>query len=86
MGRGVQLALDTSLEADSEEAEAARLKLQLSAEEWNAWETKKDEKLEERQRMREQVKQRFEALCERNNGIGGHAPLSGRAAKRAAAY
>lgn len=68
----VQLALDASASgADAEEE--ARLKLQLSAQEWEAWEQKKEDLLEERQRMREQLKQRFEEFCERN-GVG---PWSG---------
>jgi hypothetical protein len=50
-------------------AEAARLKLQLSNEEWNAWEQRKDHLMAERQRIREQLKQRFEEFCERN-GVG----------------
>lgn len=65
----VQLALDASASGDGAEAEAARLKLQLSAQEWEAWEQKKEDLLEERQRMREQLKQRFEEFCERN-GVG----------------
>ena len=49
------------VEVDSTDAvEAARLKLQLSAEEWTQWEQRKAGLLEERQRMREQLKQRFE--------------------------
>ena len=70
----VQLALDASAEiAGSEAAEAARLKLQLSTEEWMLWEQRKEDLLEERQRIREQLKQRFEEFCERN-GVG---PWSG---------
>ena len=66
----VQLALDASAEiAGSEAAEAARLKLQLSTEEWMLWEQRKEDLLEERQRIREQLKQRFEEFCERN-GVG----------------
>jgi hypothetical protein len=65
----VQLALDASASGDGAEAEAARLKLQLSAQEWEAWEQRKEDLLEERQRMREQLKQRFEEFCERN-GVG----------------
>ena len=53
----------------AEEAEQARLKLQLSVEEWSDWEQQKDDLLEERQRMREQLKQRFEEFCERS-GVG----------------
>ena len=53
----------------AEEAEQARLKLQLSVEEWSNWEQQKDDLLEERQRMREQLKQRFEEFCERS-GVG----------------
>jgi len=69
----VQLALDASVELGSEAAEAARLKLQLSTEEWMLWEQRKEDLLEERQRIREQLKQRFEEFCERN-GVG---PWSG---------
>ena len=65
----MQLALDASASGDGAEAEAARLKLQLSAQEWEAWEQRKEDLLEERQRMREQLKQRFEEFCERN-GVG----------------
>ena len=49
----------------AEAAEAARLKLQLSVEEWRSWEQRKGALLEERQRIREQLKQRFEEFCER---------------------
>ena len=69
----VTLALDASVELGSEAAEAARLKLQLSTEEWMQWEQRKEDLLEERQRIREQLKQRFEEFCERN-GVG---PWSG---------
>jgi hypothetical protein len=57
----VQLALDASLELGAEAAEAARAKLQLSVEEWLAWEQRKDALMEERQRIREQLKQRTRA-------------------------
>jgi hypothetical protein len=49
------------------------LKLQLSTEEWMLWEQRKEDLLEERQRIREQLKQRFEEFCERN-AVG---PFSG---------
>ena len=59
----VALALDAE-ELGAEAAEAARLKLQLSDEEWRAWEARKDNLHAERQRIREQLKQRFEEFCE----------------------
>ena len=62
----VQLALDAS--EDTEAAEA-RLKLQLSQEEWQAWEQDKDGLMAQRMRMRDQLKQRFDEFCERN-GVG----------------
>ena len=58
-------ASQLEVEVDSTDAvEAARLKLQLSAEEWTQWEQRKAGLLEERQRMREQLKQRFEEFCD----------------------
>jgi len=83
----VQLALDASLELGAEAAEAARAKLQLSVEEWLAWEQRKDALMEERQRIREQLKQRFEEFCERT-GVGGYGNMRGSKAvpRWAAAY
>ena len=46
----VQLALDASA-SGAEAEEEARLKLQLSAQEWEAWEQKKEDLLEQRQRL-----------------------------------
>jgi len=65
----------------AEAAEAARLKLQLSVEEWLKWEQQKDDLLEERQRIREQLKLRFEEFCERS-GVGAlHVPSFSRDAR-----
>ena len=66
----VTLALDASLELGAEAAEAARLKLQLSVEEWLAWEQRKDDLMEERARIRETLKQKFEAFCENPPSAG----------------
>jgi len=62
----LEVDVDASAGGAAEAAEAARLKLQLSVEEWLAWEQKKEDLLEERQRIREQLKQRFEEFCERS--------------------
>ena len=43
----------------------AREKLQLTTEEWTQWETQKTELLEKRQRIRADLKQRFEQFCEK---------------------
>ena len=60
-----QLELDVDMSPSGvEAAEAARLKLQLSVEEWHEWERRNVQ--EERQRIREQLKQRFEEFCERS--------------------
>ena len=62
--RPASLSCTPSSEAANDAVEAARLKLQLSAEEWTQWEQRKAGLLEERQRMREQLKQRFEEFCD----------------------
>lgn len=61
--------MEVTSDGGAEAAEAARLKLQLSVEEWVAWEQKKANLMEERQRIREQLKQKFEEFCERS-GVG----------------
>uniref|UniRef100_A0A7S2CP54 Uncharacterized protein n=1 Tax=Haptolina brevifila TaxID=156173 RepID=A0A7S2CP54_9EUKA len=77
----VQLQLEVSADMGAEAAEAARLKLQLSVEEWLKWEQQKDDLLEERQRIREQLKLRFEEFCERS-GVGAlHVPSFSRDAR-----
>jgi len=86
----VQLQLDASASSvEAETAQAARIKLQLSEQEWQLWEQKKEDLLEERQRMRENLKQRFEEFCERNGvgPLGGSSYPRGKAAVRwATAY
>ena len=86
----VQLQLDASASSvEAETAQEARIKLQLSEQEWQLWEQKKEDLLEERQRMRENLKQRFEEFCERNGvgPLGGSSYPRGKAAVRwATAY
>ena len=62
----VQLQLETTTEAD---AASLAMQLQLSFEEFAAWVQRKDQLVEERQRIREQLKQRFDEFCERH-GVG----------------
>ena len=59
------VAVKAVAKAAVETEEAAWLKLQLSAEEWTAWEQRKEQLVEERQKIREQLKQKFEEFCER---------------------
>ena len=68
----VALHLDASAalgEPGAEAAEAVRLKLQMGEDEWVAWEQRKEAVMAERQRIREQLKQRFDEFCERH-GVG----------------
>ena len=77
-------AVDSSLGAEA--AEAARLKLQLSTEEWMDWESRKDVMMEERMKIREQLKQKFEEFCERSFGAGIARGIKGSISRFAAAY
>jgi len=78
----VALHLDASAalgEPGAEAAEAVRLKLQMGEDEWVAWEQRKEAVMAERQRIREQLKQRFDEFCERH-GVGMPAESSRKSA------
>ena len=77
-----QLHLEPSHGAhDEDEDDAARQKLELSAEEWSLLEQRKDELAEQRQRSREALKLKFDEFCERIS-VG---PLQGEVRRKATA-
>jgi len=64
-------------------SDETRQKLQLSADEWAMLEQKRPEMLENRQRLRELLKQRFDEFCERQlSGVTGPTPKTAVGARR----